>query len=196
MDLPHPRRARTRDGTALVIRPLLPSDREELARGYDQLSERSRRRRFFSPPTRLSSSLLEYLTELDFDQRFALVAGIGEDAEWRGLGVARWVRERTDPTKAEAAVAVADDWQGRGIGTQLLLALVEEAAGRGITVFVADVLWENRDLLDSLRELGARVSPSEPGVARVEFDLPEPGADLAGTAIHRLLVASAEASPA
>lgn len=193
-DRPETRRASTRDGAALILRPLLPSDRQELAKGYDQLSDESRRRRFFSPPSRLSSSLLDYLTDLDFDQRFALVAQLSDDPEMRGLGVARWVRDRTDPTKAEAAVTVADEWQGRGIGTQLLLALVEAAAERGITAFVADVLWENAALLDSLRELGARVSRSEPGVARVEFDLPEPGADLAGTAIHELLVASAEAA--
>lgn len=172
----------------------MPSDRDELAQGYDQLSEGSRRRRFFSPPTRLSAALLDYLTDLDFDQRFALVAQIADDAEMRGLGVARWVRDRTDPSKAEAAVTVADAWQGRGIGTQLLLALVEAAVERGITAFVADVLWENTALLDTLRALGAHVRPSEPGVARVEFDLPEAGVELTGTAIHRMLVASAEAA--
>jgi protein lysine acetyltransferase len=186
----------TRDGTPLVIRPLVPSDREELARGYLELSDESRRRRFFSPPARLSDALLDYLTELDFDRRFALVAHLRDDPDQRGLGVARWVRSRDDPTRAEAAVTVADRWQGRGIGTELLLALVEAATGRGITTFVADVLWDNRILLDTLRQLGARVDPAEPGVARVEFDLPEPGTALDGTALHRMLVASAEAASA
>jgi GNAT superfamily N-acetyltransferase len=191
---PRPRGARARDGTALVIRPLRPSDRRELAVGYDQLSDESRRRRFFSPPNRLSEPLLDYLTELDFDRHVALVAQVGDGPGQEGIGVARWIRDRDDPSRAEAAVTVADRWQGRGIGTQLLLALVEEAAERGITTFVADVLWSNRTLLDTLRELGARVEPSEPGVARVEFDLPPPGADLGGTAMHRMLVASAEAA--
>ena len=180
----------------LLIRPLVPGDREELARAYEQLSDESRRRRFFSPPARLSPAVLDYLTELDFDQRFALVAQADDDPEARGLGVARWVRDRIDPTKAEAAVTVADEWQGRGIGTELLLALVDAAADRGITTFVADVLWENTTLLDALRGLGASVRPLEPGVARVEFDLPPPGTDLTGTAIHRMLVASAAASAA
>lgn len=185
-----------------MIRPLLPSDREELARGYRELSEESRRRRFFSPPPRLSEALLDYLTDLDFDRRFALAADLDDEPERPGVGVARWVRKRDDPTRAEAAVTVADSWQGRGIGTALLLALVEAAVERGITTFVADVLWENRALLETLRELGARVGPAEPGVARVEFDLPRPGPTvdgptldgtaLDGTALHRLLVASAE----
>ncbi len=193
-DLPPPRRATLRDGTAIVIRPLLVSDREELARGYEELSETSRRRRFFSPPSRLSDSLLDYLTDLDFDQRFAWAAHLEDDPDRRGVGVARWVRDRDDPTKADAAVTVADRWQGKGLGTQLLIALVEAAVERGITAFVADVLWENTMLLDTLRDLGAHVRPSEPGVARVEFDLPTPGSEIDGTAIHEMLVASAAAA--
>lgn len=177
-----------RDGTPLVLRPLAASDRQVLALAYEQLSDESRRRRFFSPPSRLSESLLDYLTEVDFDHHVALVAHLRDDPEQRGIGVARWIRDRDDPTRAEAAVTVADEWQGRGIGTQLLIALVEAAAERGVTTFVADVLWENTMLLDTLQELGARVSPAEPGVARVEFDLPAPGTGLAGTAIHRMLV--------
>jgi GNAT superfamily N-acetyltransferase len=191
VDPPTPLEATARDGTALVIGPLLARDRQELARGYEQLSEESRRRRFFSPPSRLSDAQLDYLTELDFDQHFALAARLRDGPGQPGLGVGRWIRDPDDRTKAEAAVTVADRWQGRGIGTELLKALVQSAAERGVTTFTADVLWENTTLLDTLRQLGARVRASEPGLARVEFDLPAPGADLAGTAMHRLLVVSA-----
>ena len=186
-DRPAPREVTIRDGTSLVIRPLLSGDRDELARAYEALSEESRRRRFFSPPSRLSESLLDFLTDLDFDRRFALVAQLRDHPEQPGLGVARWVRDRHDPTRAEAAVTVVDRWQGRGVGTQLLLALVDAAGERGITTFTADVLWDNRTLLDTLRQVGARIEPAEPGIARVEFDLPARGAELAGTALHRLL---------
>lgn len=189
--LPKPRQATLPDGTVLGIRALLPTDRDELALGYLQLSEQSQRRRFFSPPSRLSESLLDYLTKLDFDQRFALVAYMEGDPAKGGVGVARWVRDHDDPWKADAAVTVADRWQGRGIGTQLLIALVEAAGEHGITTFVADVLWENAALLETLRELGASIHPSEPGVARVEFALPPPGQAVHGTAVHRMLVASA-----
>ena len=192
--LPPPRQVSARDGTPLVIRPLLATDREQLARGYDALSEESRRRRFFSPPARLSGALLDYLTELDFDRHVALVAELPDQPDEPGLGVARWIRDRDDPTRAEAAVTVADRWQGRGIGTQLLIALVEAAAERGITTFVATVLWENTALLDTLGQLGARVWAAEPGVATVEFDLPASSDELAGTALHWLMVASATAT--
>lgn len=190
-ELPPPKDVTLRDGTVVTIRPVLPSDREAITAGYAELSERSKRRRFVSPPTRLSPSLLDYLTELDYDERFALGAHLRDDQEQRGLGVARWVRLGEDRTKADAAVTVIDAWQGLGLGTQLLLALIDAAALRGITSFVADILWENDQLLSTLRGLGARVTPSEPGLARVEFDLPDPSTELAGTSVHRLLVESA-----
>lgn len=194
VELPESRVAALRDGTPIVIRPLLPSDREALALGYVELSEESRRLRFFSAPERLSERLLDYLTDLDFDQRFAWVAELPQDPEGRGLGVARWVRLRDDPSKADAAIVVADEWQGRGLGTQLLMALIDAATERQITTFVADVLWENEKLLRPLRELGARVVASEPGVARIEFDLPRSGADLAGSPVHRMLARYAASS--
>ncbi len=191
---PPPRVVSLRDGTEVTIRALLATDREALAEGYAQLSEESKRRRFFSPPKRLSQSLLDYLTDLDYDTRLAIGAHLRGDPEERGLGVARWVRLRDDPTKADAAVTVVDEWQGRGLGTALLLALIECATERGITAFVADVLWENDAVLDALRRLGARVSASEPGLARVEFDLPSSEDERRGSAVPRMLVEAATAA--
>lgn len=159
------------DGTPILIRRVRPSDRDELAAAYEALSPESRRLRFFSPPTHLSEMLLDYLTDLDFVDRFALVARTSDDE--RGLGIARWIRDPEQPNKAAAAVTVADDWHGRGIGTQLLLALIEEARVAGIDSFVAEVLWDNQVMLDPLRRMGAEIAAAEPGVARVEVDLPD-----------------------
>lgn len=176
-----------RDGTPICLRCLEPADRERLAQAYEVLSEESRRRRFFSPPKHLSPGFLDYLTDLDHDERFAWVA-FEPDAPDGGLGLARWVRDRNDPSRAEPAVAVVDAWQGRGLGTELLIALIDVAKSKGITTFVAEVLWENDVILEPLKALGARVSPAEPGVALVEFDLPP---ELDGTALHHLLARAA-----
>lgn len=184
------RSVKLKDGTPVILRLLLPTDRDELARSYDQLSQESRRLRFFSPPARLSQSHLDYLTELDYNQRFALVAYAQDDQRMAGLGVARWVRDRDDPTRAEAAVTVVDDWQGRGLGTQLVLALIDEARSKGITTFVADVLWENDAVLEPLRRLGARVQAEGPGVARVELDLPATDDEFTNSAIRHVLAVS------
>jgi GNAT superfamily N-acetyltransferase len=173
------------DGTRIGIRVLVPGDRDALAEAYEALSERSRRLRFFSPPKHLSPALLDYLTTLDYRDQFALVAFVEEDQE--GIGLARWTRDRDHPTEAEAAVVVLDDWQHRGVGSALLTALIDEAVAAGIEVFTADVLWENRIILDPVRALGARIGPLEPGVARVEFDLPADDSALATSAVRRFL---------
>ena len=184
------------DGRDIMIRPLVSGDRSELAREYEQLSAFSRRRRFFSPPKRLSDSMLDYLTDLDYHDRFALVAYPIDASIWRGIGVARWIRDHTEPSVADAAVTVVDEWQHRGVGTQLLIALVDEAVAQGITTFAADVLWENEPILAPLRALGARIRAEEPGVARVDLDLPRSGIEVIGTAVHRFLATVAAAPPA
>ena len=187
-----PRIVTLRDGAEVVLRRLVADDREKLARAYDQLSELSRRRRFFSPPRRLSSAYLDHLLESDDDRKLAVVAvttGVPDE----GLGIARWVRDAERPDHADVAVTVTDAWQGRGLGTELLETLGAIAREHGITTFTADVLWENEVLLDALHKLGARLVPAEPGVARVEFDLPDLADEIAGPAMHELLRSSATA---
>jgi GNAT superfamily N-acetyltransferase len=159
------------DGGRILIRPLLESDREELAEGFRQLSPESRRLRFFLPPDELTEPMLDYLTRLDYDVHYALGARAIDEPGQPGVGVARWVRDADDRRRAEPAVTVADAFQRRGVGTALLSALAARAVERGIEVFAAKVLWENEEWLHSLRALGARVEPDEPGVASIEFDL-------------------------
>ena len=61
----------------------------------------------------------------------------------KGIGVARYLRDPTDPAIAEVAVTVMDDHQRRGVGTLLTRALGEVAAERGIHTFVSYVQWGN-----------------------------------------------------
>lgn len=175
----------------IVIRLLLRGDRTQLQQAYEHLSEASKQLRFFLPPKHLSEAHLAYLTDLDYDKRFALAAYDRDDPTQRGLGVARWVRDHDDQTRAEAAVVVIDEMQGRGIGTALLRCLVGEAVALGITTFTADIRWDNRLLLDKLAGLGAAIRPAEPGVADVELHLPITDDDLGGPALHHLFLAAA-----
>jgi GNAT superfamily N-acetyltransferase len=174
------------DGTRVVVRPLLPSDREELVRGFEQLSSESRRLRFLSSVEHLTEDAVDYLTTLDYDDHFAFAAfDLGAPGR-PGIGVARYIRDRDDPTRAEPAVTVVEAYQRRGLGSLLLVLLAEEALGHGIRTFVAYVLWENRSVLEGLTAAGARVSGEEPGVARVEIDLPGASEERPGF-VRRLL---------
>lgn len=176
-----------RDGTRVVVRALSPHDRDELRDRYIELSPRSRRLRFVAAPVQMSEGMLDHLLDVDFDDRYAVVAVLADEPGTPGVGIARYTRRRDDPTIAEAAVAVLDGHQGRGIGTILLTELVDAALAAGIGTFVADVMWENRDLLDALRAVGATVAPYEPGIAAVRVDLPATVDALRSSPVYEVL---------
>ena len=165
---------RLRDGTPVEVRPIRPDDRQALADGLQQLSPESRYRRFFSPVARLTEAQLTYLTEVDHHDHEALVAV--EPGTERGIGVARFIRSDSDPELAEFAVAVADDWHERGVGTALIHRLTQRAREEGITRFTGTILEENRPMLDLVEELGdVRVRDRAAGAVEIEVDLPEEG---------------------
>jgi len=133
------------DGTRVRLRLLTPVDRDALAAGFQKLSPESRYRRFFSAMPRLPESLLAYLTTTDNVDHLAVVAEL-VDADGRagdGVGVARFVRLKGTPDTAEAAVAVVDHVQGRGVGSLLLGVLARAARERGITKFTGVVQADN-----------------------------------------------------
>jgi GNAT superfamily N-acetyltransferase len=180
------------DGGRILVRNLVASDREELAERYLELSPEARRLRFFNAPEHLSTRLLDYLVDVDGVDRCAIVARALDEAGTPGVGIARYARSHDDPSCAEAAITVLDRHQGRGIGTALMHRLTDHARRNGISTFTASVMWENRELLDSLRALGAEIRPSEPGVASVRIVLPSSEAEPTETELHRVLRAFAE----
>jgi RimJ/RimL family protein N-acetyltransferase len=156
------------------IRPIRPEDREALAEGLRSMSPESRYRRFFSPIAHLSESQLTYLTEVDHHDHEALVAF--EPGTDRGIGVARYIRSETEPDLAEFAVAVADDWHRRGVGTALLHRLTERAREEGIRRFSGSILEENRPMLELAGELGdVQVRGRAAGAVEIEVELPDEG---------------------
>src|SRR5664280_960638 len=162
------------DHCRVLVRPLQLSDRHELAIGYEHLSAEARRLRFFTAPSRLSDADLEYLTNLDYHDHFAWAAFAIDERGQPGIGVARYIRDPTQPNHAEVAVTVLDDYQHRGLGTLLLEMLADHARRNGITTFVSHILWDNREILEALAAAGARIEPEEPGVARVAIEIPAP----------------------
>jgi GNAT superfamily N-acetyltransferase len=182
-----------RDGSTVLIAPVRPSDRQLIVEAFDRLSPESRYRRFFAPIKNLSEPLLDYLTRIDYVDHFAWGA-LAEEPDGRqvGVGVARYVRLADDPTAAEAAVTVVDDWQGRGLGRILLDALVLEALENGITRFVGNVLVENRPMQELLRHTGAHFEPDATGLLGFSIDLPARDEAIRGSPFGDLLRALAK----
>jgi acetyl coenzyme A synthetase (ADP forming)-like protein len=155
-----------RDGSTLTVKPIRPDDATELSRFYSSLSLESRVLRFFAAVANADSSV-KRMVEVDYTASYGIVAVAG--AKPQIVGHAMYVQ--IEPRKAELALAVADAYQGRGLGTILLGQLAEAAAASGLDILEAVVRPENHRMLQMLRESGFPVhARSEPG--EVHADLP------------------------
>ncbi len=160
-----------RDGSYVVIGRVTAHDAPTLAEGFARLSEESRRLRFLTSKPNLTQSELRYLTEVDGHNHEAL--GAIDPETGRGVGIARYVRDANNPTRAEAAVTVADDWQRRGLGKLLLERLTDRARAEGITHFTALVASDNAGVKALMQRLGypVRISHIAGGTFLYEVEL-------------------------
>ena len=115
-----------RDGSTLAVRPIKAQDEAQLARFFTNLSLESRVFRFFAAVANADASV-KRMVDVDYRSRYGIVALAGASQEI--VGHAMYVS--IDRTKAELALAVADEFQGRGLGTILLGQLAEAAAEDG-----------------------------------------------------------------
>jgi RimJ/RimL family protein N-acetyltransferase len=141
-----------RDGARILVRPIRPDDKAALARGFELLSQDSVYQRFLSPISELRPMDLVYLTEVDHHDHEALIAFDEQTGE--PVGVARYVRSAADPEAAEFAITVVDDWQRRGVGTELVKRLSARARDEGVRRFTATLLAENHEMRGLLEKLG------------------------------------------
>jgi ribosomal protein S18 acetylase RimI-like enzyme len=195
-ELPIPTTHRLSDGTLVRVRPVTRDDRDRLRNGFARLSAESKYRRFLAAPATLSESTLDYLTGTDGWNHLAIgaeLAAPGADTSY-GLGIARFVRLDEDPSKAEAAVAVIDEMQHRGLGRLLLRELIRAAHERDVTTFVCHVLPSNEPVKTMLHEVDAQAMPHlKDGLLVYEMHLPDvlPEARDQGP-IYRILRLAAE----
>jgi acetate---CoA ligase (ADP-forming) len=158
-----------RGGETLRLRPPRESDTEEILEFFRTLSERSLYLRFHGFP-RLGPEVAEQLVDPNWSERGALVGTFVENGRERIVAIANYVRLR-DPAVAEAAFAVADEYQRHGIGTRLVEQLAERAGREGIDRIVAEVLAENRRMLGVFEALGFELSRELAG-GEVEITFP------------------------
>ncbi len=120
-----------RDGTRVHVRPIHPEDIELERRFIESLSPTSRRFRFLGTINSPSAALLKQLTVINPATDAAYVALLGTGDQTQEIGVARFSAQ-PDGHDCEFAVAVADDWQHKGLGTLLMQRLIKVAQARGI----------------------------------------------------------------
>jgi acetate---CoA ligase (ADP-forming) len=130
------------------LRPPVAADEPALIAFFEALSEESLYLRFHGRPS-VDARLVQPVVDPDWKERGALVGTY----TGRVVALANYVRLR-DPRVAEVAFAVADDLQGRGVGTRLLEQLAEEAVSHGIEEFVAEVMAGNSAMLRVFTDAG------------------------------------------
>ena len=158
-----------RDGSQVVIRQVQRADAPLLADGFARLSARSRQMRFLGPKKTLSAAELRYFTEVDHHDHEAL--GALSHTDGHGVGIARYVRDAEDPRAAEIAVTIVDDWQGRGLATELLAQLSDRARQEGVHRFTALVSADNMAMAGLLRNVSADLVHRGPGTVEYQIML-------------------------
>jgi acetyltransferase len=148
------------DGTVIVIRPVRPEDGELVKKGFSELSSESRYFRFMNAMAEMPESMLVRFTQIDYDREMALVATTSRDGSEIELGVVRYIIN-PDAVSCEFALVVLDGWQRRGIGSKLMLALIEAARAKGLKTMEGDILASNERMLQLVSGLGFSLHPHE-----------------------------------
>lgn len=150
--------------SSLFVRPIRPQDAAGLIAMVDQSTPEDVRLRFRAGLRHLPPSWAERLAHIDYDREMALVAQLPDGAL---AGVARLAGDPEGET-AEVALMVRSDWSGRGLGGQLMAALIDHASARGLRTLWGDVARENGSMLNLADRLGFECEPgSDP--ARVKI---------------------------
>ena len=154
-------------GALLRIRPIRPEDATLELDFVERMSERSRYMRFFSAARGLTPQMLARFTQVDYDRELALIA-LPEPGAERILGVARY-NTNPDGNSCEFAIAIADDWSGRGLGRMLMKALMSAARDAGYRTMTGSVLRENDGMLRLASRLGFELhpDPEDPTVVKL-----------------------------
>ena len=165
-----------RDGGTVHIRPIIPADADRLTAFHQRQSAESIYYRYFSARPRLSQKDLVHLTHIDYVDRVAFVALLGDEL----VGVGRYERWGDRPS-AEVAFFIDDAHAQRGLASVFLEYLVAAARERGLATFTASVLPDNSKMLTVFSTAGFEVSRTfADGVIEVSFDLhPTPDAEAA-----------------
>lgn len=145
---------RTRDGVQFRIRPIRPDDAGRERQFINALSPQSRYQRFMHALHDPSGPLIEKMVNVDYRRTMAFVAMIRDGDAEQIVGVARYAATDDQGLDCEFAVAIADEWQLRGVGTTLMRLLFDYARSQGFTQTHGPILAANMHMVELAHDLG------------------------------------------
>jgi RimJ/RimL family protein N-acetyltransferase len=160
-----------RNGSSVNFRPIRLDDEDRMLALFHRFSPRTVYLRFHQVLKEMSREDVRRFCTVDYDSSFALVATVESAGGEKIIAVGRYARiPRHDA--AEIAFVVEDPFQGKGLGTHLLHHLALIAREHGISVFEAEVLAQNQDMLRVLKDSGYHMAQElESGVCRAILDI-------------------------
>lgn len=163
------------DGRSVIVRPVVAIDAPAEQDFVRALSIESRHKRFHMGLQELPATLLRQMTDVDHVAHVAIVAeslpdGDDEDDEATIVADARYVHEDDE---THLAIAVADAWQGVGLGREMIQRLLRYAARHGVRRLVADMLAGNAAMARLAVSCGGRLAASPRGssLKRAHFEI-------------------------
>ncbi|MDD3518724.1 MAG: bifunctional acetate--CoA ligase family protein/GNAT family N-acetyltransferase [Chromatiales bacterium] len=153
------------DGTDLAIRPIRPEDAQMVQAFVRGLSPEARYFRFMQTLHELTPQMLVRFTQIDYDREMAIIAVTEQEGAEIEVGVARYTAG-PDRESCEFALVVSDAWQGKGIGSHLMHALMDVAKSKGIGMMEGEVLARNEEMLELCERLGfgIRTNPEDESI--------------------------------
>src|SRR5450759_160714 len=142
-----------KDGLEVLYRPVRISDEPLLKDFFYSLSDKSNYRRFITLRRYLPHEVLQKMVAIDFTKQMVILAVVEQGEKEVVVGVGQYV-VMGDSHTAEIALAVRDEFQGRGIGSELLAYMSQVARRQGLLGFTADVLGENTPVMKMLEKSG------------------------------------------
>lgn len=143
----------TKTGFQLFLRPVKITDEPLLKDFFYSLSDRSLHRRFMSWRTDIPHERLQDFVIIDYTKEISILAIVGSQENEIIVGLGQYGVDEATHT-AEVAVAVKDDYQNRGIGSEILSYLTYLAKREGLLGFTAEVLVENKPMLQVFEQGG------------------------------------------
>lgn len=168
-----------KNGTVYEIHPCIEPGtshnpdylRAQIVKGVENMSPHSRWHRFAMPVHHLSDKQLDYLTALDGSEKVAWCALIHVDGVEKGIGLARYARLTDETSVAEFAITVIDEYQGQGVGHQLLSKLLLTAADNSIKILRGYILPGNLRMIALCRHFNANLVEDDPVFVIAEIPL-------------------------
>lgn len=182
-------RAVLRDGSVVTLKVAEPADHDAVRRFFHDLSPESRRRRFFAIAEPSDALISRLCDSSDPSRALTLLCMRHLEGEARPIAIGSYIGEGNG--SAEAAFAVADAFQRKGLGTVLLERLAATAAAHGVRRFEATTLPENAAMLEVFFESGFEIrSKTEAGTIAVQLSL-SPTNETVASAERRMALATA-----